>query len=60
MPKVPSGLMLEKYPFITYKSSQILKTQSGYMVRGTLTIRNISKPVTIPFKFNPKGKISFF
>ena len=50
----------EKYPNITYKSSQILKTQSGYMVRGTLTIRDISKPVTIPFKFNPKGKIATF
>lgn len=50
----------EKYPYITYKSTEVLKTKSGYMVRGILTIRNVSKPVTIPFGFTKTGKSGTF
>lgn len=48
------------YPFITYTSNLIQKTRTGYMVKGTLTIRGISKPVTIPFKFSGNGASGFF
>jgi polyisoprenoid-binding protein YceI len=40
-----------KYPAITFKSSAVTKTASGYTVDGTLTIKGISKKVQIPFTF---------
>ena len=50
----------EAFPSITYTSNLIQKTKTGYMVKGTLTIRGISKPVTIPFKFSGNGTSGVF
>lgn len=36
------------YPTATYKSSSIVKTEKGYNVKGTMTIRGISKSLTVP------------
>lgn len=41
----------EKYPKITFKSSKIVKADSQFKVTGTMTIRGISKEMTIPFTF---------
>lgn len=50
----------EKYPNITYKSTKVDKTASGFVVRGNLTIKGATTPVTIPFKFNQTGSKGVF
>ncbi|MCH2044707.1 MAG: YceI family protein [Saprospiraceae bacterium] len=52
-------LEADKYPYISYQSSEVTKTNDGFTTKGELTIRNISKPVEIPFSFaemDGKGK----
>jgi polyisoprenoid-binding protein YceI len=39
------------YPLISFASTQIQKTDSGYAVTGNLSIKTVSKPITIPFTF---------
>jgi polyisoprenoid-binding protein YceI len=39
-----------KYPAIKFKSTKIRKTSKGYEAEGDLTIKDITKPVTIPFQ----------
>ncbi|MBK8747685.1 MAG: YceI family protein [Saprospiraceae bacterium] len=50
----------EKFPTITFKSSKVLKTASGYFTEGTLTIREISKIIKIPFTFTPNAGNGIF
>lgn len=38
-----------KYPTISFKSDNVKKTTTGYTSTGTLTIKDVSKKVTIPF-----------
>lgn len=52
----------EQFPDITFRSEEIQKTGDGYLARGILTIRGISKKVDLPFKIigtvaDPSGKI---
>lgn len=49
-----------KYPYITYESSKIEKTDKGFEVTGTLTIKATSKVVKIPFEFTQKDKTAVF
>src|ERR1700759_3051177 len=49
-----------KYPRIQFKSSKIEKTAAGFSATGTLTLKDISKPVTIPFTFSPSGNSGEF
>ncbi|MDX2051788.1 MAG: YceI family protein [Polyangiaceae bacterium] len=51
----------EKFPNIDFKSSKISKAGSGYKIAGNLTIRGITKPVTLAASLsnslqNPWGK----
>lgn len=41
-----------KYPELTFKSTGIKKSGKGYVLNGTLTIRGISKDVSIPFTYS--------
>jgi polyisoprenoid-binding protein YceI len=41
-----------KYPTITFTSSSIAKTASGYTATGTLEMHGVQKPATIPFTFD--------
>lgn len=41
---------VEKYPEITFKSNNFRKTDDGYVVKGILNMRGVSKEVEIPFK----------
>ncbi len=41
---------VEKYPSITFKSTKISKTRNGYTAEGNLTIKGVTKKVSIPFK----------
>lgn len=40
---------VSKYPEIRFKSSKVEKTGGQYQATGTLTIRDVSKTVTLPF-----------
>lgn len=46
-----------KFPEIKFKSSKVEKSGTGYHATGTLTIRDVSKNVTLPFeaKKNKEG-----
>ncbi|MCE7060503.1 YceI family protein [Dyadobacter sp. CY343] len=45
----------EKFPLIRFKSSTVMRADSGYLVTGDLEVRGIKKEVSIPFIFNEKG-----
>lgn len=55
----------EKFPHMTFKSSRVRQVEENrYMLEGELTIKGVSKPVSIPFTYlglrdNPleKGKM---
>ncbi len=40
---------IEKYPAIRFESQKIEKTADGYSTTGTLTIKDVSKTVQLPF-----------
>ncbi len=42
----------EKYPTITFKSSKFEKKGDDYFLTGSLTIKDVTKEITIPFTFN--------
>lgn len=44
----------EKYPLIRFKSTEISRQGTQYHTRGELTIKGITRPVTIPFTFTGK------
>lgn len=45
----------EKYPQISFVSTKIEKTESGYEASGKLEMKGVKKDVTIPFTFVKKG-----
>jgi len=42
---------VEKYPTICFVSSRISKTNKGYEAKGQLTMKDVTKEVTLPFTF---------
>jgi polyisoprenoid-binding protein YceI len=44
------------HPEITFKSTQVAKQGDGYVAMGTLTMRGVSKTVSIPFQILGKMK----
>ncbi|KMY52831.1 hypothetical protein AC623_01565 [Bacillus sp. FJAT-27231] len=46
---------VEKYPSITFKSTNISKDGDDYKVTGDLTIKDVTKPVTFDAEFGGKG-----
>jgi len=46
--KSPKWFDAEKYPTISFVSSSISKTSSGYDTKGTLTMHGIQKQIEIP------------
>ncbi|MCH2232306.1 MAG: YceI family protein [Crocinitomicaceae bacterium] len=42
---------VEQYPSISFQSSNFQQTAEGYAVTGQLTIKDVTKEVTIPFTF---------
>jgi polyisoprenoid-binding protein YceI len=45
----------DKYPNIKFTSSSIEKKESGYAAKGKLTVKDVTKDVTIPFTFTKSG-----
>jgi polyisoprenoid-binding protein YceI len=39
----------EKYPDMVFKSNKVVKTDDGYTAMGTLTIKDVTKEVELPF-----------
>ncbi len=44
------GFYASKYPKITFESTRIEKAGSGFKALGNLTIRGVTKPITIAFR----------
>ncbi|MGB1206707.1 MAG: YceI family protein [Chitinophagales bacterium] len=42
---------VEKYPKISFKSTEITKTSSGYIATGKFTMKDVTKTVKIPFTY---------
>src|SRR5579863_3443890 len=53
-------LNTDKYPRISYKSTKVEKSGTGYKAVGTLTIKEVTKPVEIPFTFTGNGSTGVF
>ncbi|HET6256163.1 MAG TPA: YceI family protein [Puia sp.] len=53
-------LNTDKYPRIAYKAGRIEKSASGYKAIGSLTIKDVTKPVEIPFTFTSNGNTAVF
>ena len=50
----------DKYPRINFKSKKFEKTGDGFKVIGDLTIKDVTKPVEIPFTFADKDGSGVF
>ncbi|MES2630203.1 MAG: YceI family protein, partial [Bacteroidota bacterium] len=46
----------EKFPTITYVANSIERTETGYVAKGQLTMRGITKNVDLPFSYLGDGK----
>lgn len=51
---------VDTYPTIRFVSSRIQKSGSNYQVTGTLTIKDVSKVVSIPFSVAQSGNTKTF
>ena len=49
----------EKYPEMTFQSTQFSKTATGYSVQGILIIKGQSKLIDLPFKLTSDGENLF-
>jgi polyisoprenoid-binding protein YceI len=45
----PDFLEVEKYPYITFRSSAVKKAAQGFVAEGELTLHGVTKQVAIPF-----------
>ncbi|MBW8049524.1 MAG: YceI family protein [Cytophagales bacterium] len=43
---------VEKYSSITFKGSRISQVDKGYIAKGDLTIKDVTKTVEVPFNYN--------
>jgi polyisoprenoid-binding protein YceI len=50
--KSPDWFDVEKYPVATFTSREVAKQGDGYVLRGPLTIKDVTKEVEIPFALN--------
>jgi polyisoprenoid-binding protein YceI len=46
----PDFFNAEKYPNMTFKSSEIMKKGDGYVAKGTLQIKDVAKEIELPFQ----------
>ena len=50
----------EKYPTISFITSSITKTSTGYEAKGSLTMHGVTKDFIMPFSFSKKGNGAVF
>jgi polyisoprenoid-binding protein YceI len=48
------------YPLIHFSSSDIIKSDSGFVVTGPLTIKDVTKDISFPFSFERAGHTGVF
>lgn len=49
-----------RFPLIQFASTSVEKAGKAYKAKGKLTIKDVSKPVEIPFTFEENGKTAVF
>jgi polyisoprenoid-binding protein YceI len=49
-----------KYPVISFRSTTVSKNRSGYKTTGNLTLKGVTRPVTIYFTFEDHGRSGVF
>jgi polyisoprenoid-binding protein YceI len=54
------ALDADKYPTISFVSTNVTKSGSAYQAAGKLTMKDVTKPVTIHFTFDDKGAEGIF
>lgn len=54
------ALDAEKYPVISFHSTTVSKNASGYKAAGNLTLKGVTRPVTIYFTFEDRGQSGIF
>ncbi len=52
----PEMFNIDEYKYIKFRSTRIVKTDRGYMAKGDLTIKGISRKVEFPIEFVSQGK----
>lgn len=58
--KSEDALNADKYPLITFVSESIVKKAPGYEAKGKLTLKDVTKEITMPFIFEAKGTEGVF
>ena len=58
--RAPDFFDVEKYPAITFTSTKIKATDKGFIAIGTLTLKDVTKEVEVPFTFENKGNEGVF
>lgn len=51
---------VDHYPTISFTSTTVSKTNAGYEANGKLTLKGVTKPITIHFTFDDKGNEGIF
>ena len=51
----PDFLDVENYPTVTFRSTRVEGTKDEFQLTGDLTIRGVTRPVTLQMKFNGYG-----
>jgi polyisoprenoid-binding protein YceI len=54
------ALDADKYPTITFVATSVTKSAGGYQAAGKLTMKGVTKPVTIHFTFTEQGSGGIF
>jgi len=54
------ALDADKYPTIKFVSSAVSKAANGYVAKGILTMKGVTKPISINFTFDDKGSQGVF
>jgi polyisoprenoid-binding protein YceI len=54
------ALNTDKYPVISFVSDKVSKTDNSYVAEGKLTLKGITKDVSLPFTFEGSGTTGLF
>ena len=54
------ALGVDQYPLIKFVSTSVSKNADGYLAKGNLTMKGVTKPATIHFTFEDKGNQGVF
>lgn len=58
--KGKSWFHVEKYPTIQFNSTQFSKSNTGYLVKGNLTMHGVTQLISIPFTFSETSNGGMF